>query len=154
MAAVAGILILSATGCGKSGLPGLVSGKGIVLYDGQPLADANVTFIPAAGSQGMRGASATTDQSGQFTLMTLNPEDGVQPGDYIVTVAKTKRPPKFDEEAGRKFMRGEGPPPPPSSGKIEHEISPKYFSKETSGLKITIGPKGDKNIKLDLSSKP
>ena len=141
-------------GCHKSGLSGLVPGQGQVLYDGQPLSDATVTFHAAETNSQLRGAVGTTDASGQFTLMTLNPNDGIEPGDYIVTVSKLKKPPKVDEESARKFMRGEGPPPPPpSSYKLEHEISDKYDSPKTSGLKITIGSKGDKDIKLELNSR-
>ena len=145
-------LTIILTGCAKKGLPGLVPGKGVVLYDGKPLADAFVMLSPANDVSGLRGATGTTNEAGEFTLMTLDSNDGVQPGEYIVTIEKTKRAPKFDEEAGRKFMRGEGPPPPPPSGKLEHEISSKYYSKETTDLRITIGPKGDKKIKFELTS--
>ena len=117
------------------------------------MAGATVTFHTAETHSQLRGAFGTTDDAGRFTLTTLDPEDGIEPGDYIVTVSKLKKPPKLDEEALRKFMRGEGPAPPgPSREGPEHEISPKYHSRETSGLKITIGLKGNKDIQLELDS--
>ena len=150
LVALASVLCFFA-GCRQGGLPGLVPGKGQVFYNGQPLAGASVTLTPVTPASTQRGAFGITDDTGHFVLMTLNPNDGVAPGDYIVTVSKMKsQQPKSDEEAMRKFLHGEGPPPAEGPAVFEHEIPPGYASTETSGLKYTIGPKGDRNIVIEL----
>ena len=150
------LLLATAVGCGRSGLPGLVPGKGIVLYDDQPLEEATVTFHTSETNPNARGAIGTTNSAGQFTLMTLNPNDGIAPGDYIVTVSKIERPPPaVGDDAATNALTGGGggvavamrPKPP------KHLISPKYYSRGTTDIKVTIGPKGDKDIKLELRSK-
>lgn len=148
------VLLLSGfTGCNQGGLPGLVAGKGQVNYDGTPLPGATVTFLPAEGlADGRRSAAAMTDAQGKFNLRTLNPGDGILPGDYIITVIKTESPPELSEEEKAKILMGQARPPVPKLTQ-EHLIAEKYASNDTTDLKLTIGPKGDKNIKLELFSK-
>ncbi len=136
-----------ASGCGKSGLKGLVPAKGTVTYKGQPLAVAAVTFVPQEKTLGTRPANAFTDENGRFTLMTLDPDDGILPGEYIVTVSKYTST-KIDEEAALKARRGEGPMPKMAPQKPL--VPEKYMSQKTTDLKCTIGSKGDKNIVIEL----
>ncbi|MCA9268343.1 MAG: hypothetical protein KDA41_07720, partial [Planctomycetales bacterium] len=63
----------AACGCG-SDHPRTYAVTGTVTFDGAPLADAEVTFIPRAG-QG-RHSSGTTDAQGVFHLRTYTPDDG------------------------------------------------------------------------------
>ena len=86
--------IVWVTGCGSKGqLDGLVPGYGVILYDEEPLANATVTFHPVQQSGMSRAATAMTDANGNFRLRTLQPDDGVQPGEYTVTVMKVESPP-------------------------------------------------------------
>ena len=154
------IFILSMSylvGCNKTGLPGLVVGKGQVVYDGNPLSEAMVTFFPSEGlGAERRSAVAKTDSEGKFVLRTLNPGDGVFPGDYIVTVSKVKETASpISNEDQAKMLSGELPPAMAVNvnAKPEHLIAEKYASEKTTDLKYTIPPKGDKNIKLELGSK-
>jgi len=63
-------VLLLLVGCNKGGLPGLVVGKGQVIYDGTPLAGASVTFHPSEGlSDGRRSAIAQTDEQGKFVTV-------------------------------------------------------------------------------------
>ena len=142
--------LLAVTGCGSKGqLAGLVPGHGIVLYDDAPLASASLTFHPINKDGTLRGASAVTDENGKFKLMTLNPGDGIEPGEYVVTVLKTERPPPVDEETLRKAMSGLIPPPPQDKT-IKHLINLKYADAKTSGINVTIGPKGNKSLEIRL----
>ncbi|MCL2117157.1 MAG: carboxypeptidase-like regulatory domain-containing protein [Planctomycetaceae bacterium] len=143
-------VLVPVIGCGSKGqLSGLVPGHGVVFYDDTPLASATVSFTPTQENGTTRGASATTDEKGAFQLMTLNRNDGVQPGEYVVTVTKVERPPPVDEETLRKAMSGEIPAPPLDT-KIKHLINPKYADAKTSGVNVTIGPKGDQQIEIRL----
>jgi len=143
-------VLVPVAGCGSKGqLSGLVPGHGVVFYDDVPLADANISFSPVQQGGTARGASASMDSNGAFQLMTLNRNDGVQPGEYVVTVTKTERPAPVDEETARKRMSGEIPAQPPDKT-IKHLINPKYADEKTSGINVTIGPKGDKKIEIRL----
>lgn len=139
-------------GCGGGDLPvNLVTGQ--VTLDGEPVADALVTFIPLA--QGGMYASGMTDQGGMFRLNTnagsARPGGGAMAGDYAVTVAKQERPaaipgassdpedPSIDESAARK-----GPKP-------KYIIPKDYGSKETSGLTATVG-EGNNTFEFKLES--
>ena len=68
------LLCLAISGCfgGSSDRPqlGLVSGK--ILIEGQPLADATVTFMPDIG----RPAVGKTDQNGVYQLTYIRNEPG------------------------------------------------------------------------------
>jgi hypothetical protein len=77
------VLLVSVWGCGPS-RPATLPAGGVVTLDGQPLADADVTFTPASG----RPATARTDATGGFRLGTFGPADGVLPGACTVTVRK------------------------------------------------------------------
>ena len=146
------LFFLTFAGCNQGGLPGLVAGKGQVFYDGTPLSGATVTFLPSQGlADGRRSAVSVTDAEGRFHLRTLNPGDGILPGDYIITVVKTKEPPPISDEEKEKILMGQARPPVPNM-KAEHLIAEKYASEKTTDLKHNIGSKGDKNIKLELSS--
>ena len=78
---IAGALLFA--GCGA----GLVPVEGTVLLEDQPLADAQVLFLPKAGG---RPATGKTNAEGQFTLTTNKPDDGVKPGEYQVAVTALK----------------------------------------------------------------
>jgi hypothetical protein len=65
--------------------------KGKVTYKGDPVADASVTLIPDTppGQTATRkGAFGRTNNAGEFTLTTFEPDDGAIPGNYKVTVRK------------------------------------------------------------------
>lgn len=75
--------IVLTIGCGQGASMAPVSG--VVKLDGEPLADAGVTFTPVSGG---RPAWATTDQQGQYTLTTFVNADGALVGEHVITVAK------------------------------------------------------------------
>jgi hypothetical protein len=82
------IIALALGGCadkGTSNRPKVVPAGGRVLFNGQPLAGAHVTFTNAAAG---RSAYAKTDADGKFTLTTFERNDGAVPGKQQISVSK------------------------------------------------------------------
>ncbi|MCL2348514.1 MAG: carboxypeptidase-like regulatory domain-containing protein [Planctomycetaceae bacterium] len=81
--------LMTLAGCGTKS-DGNVFVTGTVTQGGQPLEGARVIFIPASGSG--EGAGGKTDATGKFVLTTSTGKEGsgTKPGEYRVTVAKTK----------------------------------------------------------------
>ena len=125
-----GFLVTIVAGCGQSAnQPAVAPVAGVVTYNGSPLANAQVMFIPA-DSSGSRLANGKTDASGAFVLSTFGKGDGAIPGDKLVTVVA-------QEEVDRKKSRGNEPGSP---GYVAPKdlIPKRYFSEATSGLKATV----------------
>ena len=78
-----GLALLLIVGCGR-GTPLTMPVKGIVTFQGSPLAEADVAFTPKGG----RPASGRTDAAGRFTLTTFRTNDGALIGQHTVTVCK------------------------------------------------------------------
>ena len=80
-----GLFILAlSVGCADKGVP-VVYVTGKVLFEGQPLDEASVTFSPTT-SEG-REASGRTNANGEFLLLTQGAtRTGCVPGSYRVTV--------------------------------------------------------------------
>jgi hypothetical protein len=78
------------TGC--SGKIATLKVTGVVTFDGQPLANANVQFTPKTEGQGNPGY-AITDENGLYKLQTLlgAAEAGTTPGDYDVYITCVER---------------------------------------------------------------
>ena len=75
-------LIMS--GC-DSGVPQPVPVSGTVEYQGQPLTDGAVAFVPVVPAEG-HAARGIIESDGYFKLTTFKKGDGAFPGDYKVTV--------------------------------------------------------------------
>ncbi|MCL2622076.1 MAG: carboxypeptidase-like regulatory domain-containing protein [Planctomycetaceae bacterium] len=127
-------------------LSGLVTASGTLTHNDQSVAGATIMFAPAPGSPSdNRAASAITDASGKFSLFTLIPGDGAFPGTYRVMVSKT-------EAAGGGMVEGtEGDNPKFLDDRTSIDYLPKkYKDPETSGIEVTIPPKGTKTIEIKL----
>jgi hypothetical protein len=127
-------VLLCFTGCG-----GLVAVQGEVTLDGQPLPNAKVMFMPAAGG---RPAEGTTDAAGKFRLTTNSPHDGAAAGEYVVSV--TARTIQYESKPGTE------------QGFVEKAIwqAPERYSHPSqSGLKATVNPKRPL-VKIELKSSP
>jgi hypothetical protein len=165
--AMAALLLLSSTGCGQK----LVKSNGIVTLDDQPLEGATLTFTPVRAGKG-RVATARSGTGGSFQLTTHNTGDGAEPGEYKVTVIKTKQredtptaPPTnpSELESAKKFMmKAMGMPnrasspgsafSPRSTRPAETEVPKIYSDADKTPLKVTI-PCAEGQIKLGLTSK-
>jgi hypothetical protein len=117
------------SGCG-SDAPQIVPVKGVVTYQGKPVAKLSVAFIPADGLL----ATGTTDANGKFELMTNKPGDGAMPGTYKVAVSFAP-----DEIPPMPGMEPPGYQPPVSP------IPEKYADASTSGLTQTVEKDASKN---------
>ena len=93
-------------GCGGGDKTVRVSGK--VTLDGEPLAGASVQFMPIDEkgdfAKGGHPAFGTTDDRGNFELMTFKTNDGALAGQYkvIVQFAETPQIEVALEEGGKK----------------------------------------------------
>lgn len=148
--------LVAFVGCGsKSSLEGLNAASGIVTLDGQPLADASITLAPASGTG--RSAGAISDKDGKFVFRTLQANDGVAPGDYLVAVSKRHTENAYTPEELAEINKDE------NRGKEHDDLFPgrpepedildtpqHYMSPQTSGLTLTIPEGGAKDLKIEL----
>jgi hypothetical protein len=86
----AAALVLS--GCSKGGAPPIVPAEGVVLLNGQPLANALVSFVPNVPDLGYEYvAVGTTDENGRFQL-TCKGQPGACASENRVTVVDAPIP--------------------------------------------------------------
>ncbi len=155
------VLILGLTvGCGSAhdGRPKVVPARGQVLYNGQTVAGAVVTFSPQPASPAkepskssqIAAAVGTTDEQGRFTLMTFKPRDGAVPGTYRVLITKLQKtaevPPLqqlFDNPKLADDFRKSG-------GGYRSLLPKKYSAPDTSGLTATVTEAGKNDFRFEL----
>lgn len=118
-----GFLVLG--GCGGSGM---VPVRGVITYDGAPLEQASLAFLPEGEGE---PAHSMTRTGGAFELDTHD-RRGAKPGKYKVTVTKLA----FGAE------KTAGPPK-----SVVPEI---YRSKESTPLVVTLPSDGE--LKLEVKS--
>ena len=148
-------VIFPLAGCGKSGrIPGLVRCEGTVRWNGEPVEGAQVSFHP--NDPNGRGGFGVTDAHGKFKTTTLHVNDGIEPGEYLVTVKKmitvreTLQPPAqtdpndLIDDRIRDAARG------PERSVDTHYIPQVYSSKETSGLTAVVPPRGTRDLLFEL----
>jgi hypothetical protein len=125
-AAVPIVVLVGLAGCAKDSADGVYPVRGKILYNGRPVANAQVTFHPVndATPKGVRPVGKV-DKQGQFALTSFKDGDGAPAGEYRVTVvwylARQTRP-VSDETASANYL------------------PPKYASVETSNLSVTVTP--------------
>jgi hypothetical protein len=81
------VVSVSLTGC-ESRFPKTVPVSGKVTWQGRPLPDGMVAFIPTTTGEGhpTRSAGGEIGAEGTYRLSSYRPNDGAQPGEYRVTV--------------------------------------------------------------------
>lgn len=132
------------TGCssGPSDRPAVVPTRVRILYEGQPVDDAQVTFI---NPDAQRTGFGTTDTEGWTKLMTFTPGDGVVPGPQVVSVRKVLVTDKKKSDVD--FGTTSQIPPPPD----EKWLLPQRFADpKTSGLTATVTAGQANEIVLEL----
>lgn len=141
--------LVATVGCSsKSRGQRLVPVSGVVHFNGQPLADAQVTFT---NSKANLSAYARTDANGKFTLTTFESGDGAVPGPQKVSVIKVQtsgqsvRPDAMDSSVDQPKATGKSAEP-----QQRWLIPERYGSVETSGLTAEIAESGNKDIVLEL----
>lgn len=148
-------LLACCVGCKKDSgsRAGLVPAAGVVMYQGQPVADAEIEMRPESDTQPNCVAVGRTDAQGKFTLMTDRPNDGALPGKYKTVVKKQAQTingkPREEYE---KELRESGNDVVFDKNKIKTEdlVPSKYSDPINTPLIVEIPAKGDKNITITL----
>jgi hypothetical protein len=130
------LAIALALGCNRSGL-NLAYVEGVVTFDGAPVADAGVMFMPVDSTLGLP-ATGVTDSEGRFTLTTAN-RPGAVIGEHRVAISKSEAI-VVPQRRGLPLYT------------TKDHIPAKYGSVETSGLTASVKD-DDNNIPFQLSSK-
>ena len=137
--------LLLVSGCGGAAKPKnrvpvfKVSGK--VVYKGQPVPDADVTFYCAEKE---KSAFGKTDSKGEFRLTTYGPNDGAVAGKHVVMVVKSEAAPPTNAapvDSTDYVPPGyEKTPPPPPPKKL---VPAKYTDVKTSDLFVVVTDDGE-----------
>lgn len=157
--------VLGVAGCGeaqpeRNAKYPVVPASGVLLLDGKPLPDADLTFVDAKTKQASFGRS---DSEGRFRLTTFRPNDGAVVGTHVVTVSKlatSVEPPAAELESEAYVPPTSTPAKPPK--RLPRGVKPaqtgpaplvpvQYTRAESSNLQVVIGPDGDKEIRLQLT---
>jgi hypothetical protein len=127
-------------GCSPAGVP-VFSVSGIVTYQGNPVENALVSFIPE--SPEARGASAMTESNGQFVVVTQGAkENGAMTGKYKITITKLIEIDNSGNEVIRKPVEYN-----PNNQQVEIQykqknlLPEKYAKRETTDLTVTVEKK-------------
>ncbi|MBU6173318.1 MAG: carboxypeptidase regulatory-like domain-containing protein [Planctomycetes bacterium] len=113
-------------GCSSSDAPELASVTGTVMLDGKPLPNIGVVFLPKGPGP---IASGNTDSNGEFTLTTINPNDGASVGEHTVVFGAA-------EEGKTEFARV--------------NVPARYTSANTSDITATVKSKQANNFEFIL----
>jgi hypothetical protein len=135
MRTLALLFVLTAAGCGDSGL-NLAPVAGIVTLDGQPVAEAGIMFQPVDSTMGPPAYGAT-DADGRFELITAN-QPGAAIGEHRIAISKTESI-AIPQRRGLPLY------------KTKEHIPSKYGNHESSGLTVTVED-DDNAFKFDLTS--
>jgi hypothetical protein len=136
---VVGLHLLLLSGCGKSG-PQTVDVRGTVTSGGKPLEGGTIAFQPTKVLEGapMRPAIGQIEPDGTYSLTTFTKGDGIQPGEYQVSVTSLIGAPPL--------TRWEESPPPRKS-----RIPLKYNQTTTSGLTASVPADADEPLTIDFT---
>ena len=137
-------LLLASTGCSGGSHSGPPMGEvtGTITYQGNPVALANVVFIPQI--KGTAAAAAVTDSSGRYRLSISGEQTGAIAGTYQVSIALRAPydgpiPDGMSVAYAKETFQNQGKPLIPA----------KYFSASTSGLVAAVEP-GRNTFDFDL----
>ncbi|MDR0870559.1 MAG: hypothetical protein LBN39_07170 [Planctomycetaceae bacterium] len=127
----------------------LVPAAGSVEYQGKPVEEATVVFFNK-DDPAKPGGSAVTTSDGKFKISLYGDGDGTYPGNYVVSVSKIEVKSKLTDEQILDYERN-NKDIPENNTKTIFLLPEKYASKVTTDINLTIPPKGDKNIKIELN---
>jgi hypothetical protein len=89
------------SGCGP-GRPRTVPVRGTVMYQGKPVPNGTVMFVPQSGQE----ATGEIQPDGSYSLTTFVPNDGAVPGNYTVVIVAR-------EDTSKRLPEDRNPLPPP-----------------------------------------
>ena len=150
--------IVAFLGCGDSSEdkgsgkhPKTYAVSGTVLLDGQPVADASVSFRSATADT--IGATGRTADDGSFTLTTFVSGDGAIAGHHKVTVLKVDQTPDDPSYSDVDSPNYGKEIPPGALGKTTYVVAKQFTSFDTSGIQVTVEADGDNDVLLEVSAK-
>jgi hypothetical protein len=120
-----GAAVLFALGCGGSSRKAVHPVRGRVLVDGQPAAEALVTFHPVRAGKDQPRAVGNVDAQGNFSLTTYAQGDGAPEGEYQVTIHWFLATPVPDAPGGEEYQ-------------TVNALPARYGSAGSSGLRVTV----------------
>ncbi len=140
------MLLLVLVGCGSRGedkwlsqRPKTVPAQGVVTYKGAPVDGAQINFVPQ--QEAGTAAYAMSGEDGEFKLSSFGSNDGVVPGEYVVTISKM---------VSETILNPVDPNGPPVGRKEQYLVPKNYASVATSGLKATISESGENKFTFEL----
>ena len=142
-AVTCGVLLTLVAGCGK-GPPRRAPVVGTIQLAGQPVVGATVTFVPLA--RGLRPASATTDDRGDYCLQTIGMGPGAIVGEHAVSIVLRGPAPAAPSSGEANFLRDMQQRP---LGKPL--IPERDFTPEQSGLKATVADVAENRCDFTLA---
>lgn len=145
------VLLVGCAPSGPTNRPDTVDVTGTVTYNDVPVSGATVTFKPQDPDG--RGATGRTDDSGVYQMTTFEPNDGVIPGEYNVTVTKTvgAETPQGDVEVDLDNTGDDLSEPPPETDGPQVMLPEKYADASTSGLTATVTADGENKFDFQLT---
>jgi hypothetical protein len=153
-------LVVSFTGCGgpaKVAHPDASPAAGVVMYNGAPVADADVVLVSPESKRSGWTCAGKTGADGKFTISTVfapgTDAPGVPPGDYTALVLKAefvapsgKMDAKSYEEMSKKKMEDAKAGQGAASAAPKALVPAKYAIDGTSTLKVKVEKAGNPNI--------
>ena len=142
------LIMIFMVGCADRGKPLQVEFvQGTVSLDGEPVSEANVSFIPIDQEGQTERAGGYSDNHGRYRLTSANgnPEQGAVAGEYRIVV--------------QKILTETIPSPDPDDGsasavfKTTHMLPEIYRDRKKTPLAATVN-KGKNTIDIELKSKP
>ena len=137
------------SGCSGGSPVKTVKASGVVIYKGQPVAEASVAFL---GDGTIRPAIAITDEEGKFVLTTVRSGDGAVAGNHMVTVSKTVDPPTKAAATGSVSMEeaAKAAQEPAVETKTLYLVPEKYSQPQTSGLSFEVKDGAENYFEIKL----
>lgn len=124
-----GAIALCLSGCGSRS-NGLTEVSGLITYNGTPLKEGFVSFVPMRDSGS--SVSGTIGPDGRYELLQSRSVKGIAPGEYQIRIESWETPPGM------------------GGGKPKHAMPEKYYLVNTSPLRATIGTEAAQTVDLVL----
>jgi hypothetical protein len=137
-------LLFALLGCSAAApkMPELTPVEGTVTINGQPLPNAQISFIPAGDASSAAIATGVSDDNGKFTL-TCAGKPGAALGENTVTVIEGP----VDEKLRGEDQQGQFAS---AAEKLKNRpIPPDYAVAAKSGIKVTVTA-GQKDYAIEL----
>lgn len=138
-------------GCGDdTGLAKRYAVSGTVTYNGEPVEQGQINFIPAKGDDANARPANGTIEKGQYSLTTATPNDGALPGEYKVAVtSKSVDSSKVLETIAKQGGGGRQQDTAKATAKAKNLVPAKYQLGDTSGLTATVKEQSN-TVNFDL----